>query len=770
VLWLFVTLAVARLGAAGQPPTAAEPIAPLVLDDAVLTFDGPPAPEAPAVISRDASGRATVRAVRITTPIRIDGQLDEAVYASLPSMSEFIQNDPQEGAPASERTEVWILYDRENVYVTARCWESRPERMIVTEMRRDNTSIVQNDGFAFGFDSFYDRRNALVFELNAIGGRIDAQVTNERQMNMDWNPIWDFTVGRFDGGWTVETAIPFKSLRYQPGRAQLWGFNARRVNRWKNEVSYLTRIPAAMTLRGHFQSSLMATLVGLEVPSGARNLEIKPYVISNATRDLTATPVVAADLDGDFGADAKYGITQSMTVDLTYKTDFAQVEADEQQVNLTRFSLFFPEKRDFFLENQGTFAFGGGAVSGAAGGGGGALANPSDTPLLFYSRRIGFDEDRAVPIRGGGRLTGRAGPYSIGVLNIQSGRGPASGARPTNFSVARIKRDILRKSTVGALFAGRSVTQNGGGSNEAYGVDGTFAFFDNLAINTYWAQTRTDDRQGDEVSYRGQLEYSGDRYGVQLEHLAVGANFNPEVGFIRRRDVRRSYGQFRFSPRPKANTRIRRYFSMGSLSYIENAAGRLEARNLDTELALEFQNQDRLSVGWSTAYEFLPRVFTIVPGIDLPVGGYDFSTVRAGFNLGPARRVAGTVSLEQGRFYGGDKTTVAWSRGRVNVTPQLSVEPRISVDRVSLAQGSFTSRLVGARVTSTMTPLMFVSALVQYNSTSNLLAANVRFRWEYHPGSELFVVFNEQRDTLRSGFPNLANRAFIVKVNRLFRF
>ncbi len=153
--------------------------------------------------------------------------------------------------------------------------------MIVTEMRRDNTTIVQNDGFAFGFDSFYDRRNALVFELNAIGGRIDAQVTNERQMNMDWNPIWDFAVGRFDGGWTVETAIPFKSLRYQPGQAQLWGFNARRVNRWKNEVSYLTRIPAAMTLRGHFQSSLMATLVGLEVPSGARNLEIKPYAISN---------------------------------------------------------------------------------------------------------------------------------------------------------------------------------------------------------------------------------------------------------------------------------------------------------------------------------------------------------------------------------------------------------------------------------------------------------------------------------------------------------
>ncbi len=390
--------------------------------------------------------------------------------------------------------------------------------------------------------------------------------------------------------------------------------------------------------------------------------------------------------------------------------------------------------------------------------------------MLFYSRRIGFDNDRAVPIRAGGRLTGRVGPYSIGVLNIQSGRGPVSDARPTNFSVARLKRDVLRKSTVGALFAGRSVSRSATGRTKPTAWTGPSRFSTTSPSTRIGRRRAPTIVRGTTSAIAASSTTPAIVTGSQLEHLAVGANFNPEVGFIRRRDVRRSFGQFRFSPRPKANTRIRRYFSMGSLSYIENAAGRVEARNVDTELAIEFQNQDRLSVGWSTGYEFLPQVFTIVPGIDLPVGGYDFSTLRAGFNLGPARRVAGNVSVEQGRFYDGDKTTVAWSRGRVNVTPQLSVEPRISVDRVSLIQGSFTSRLVGARVTSTMTPLMFVSALVQYNSTSNLLAANVRFRWEYHPGSELFVVFNEQRDTRRSGFPDLANRAFIVKVNRLFRF
>jgi hypothetical protein len=708
----------------------------------------------------------------LTSPLRIDGQLDESVYTTVLPISDFIQNDPEEGAPATEKTEVWILFDGETLYVAARCWESHPERMVLNEMRRDNTNIVQNDGFAFGLDTFYDRRNSVAFEMNAIGGRIDAQVTNERQMNMDWNPIWDLKVGRFAGGWTVETAVPFKSLRYRPGRAQVWGFNARRVNRWKNEVSYLTRIPASMTLRGHFQASLMAALVGLEAPSGAKNLEIKPYVISNVTRDLTAVPRISGDVDGDFGADVKYGLTQSVTADFTYNTDFAQVEADEQQVNLTRFSLFFPEKRDFFLENQGTFAFGAASGPGGGGGGGanGALANPSDTPLLFYSRRIGLNAGRSVPIRAGGRLTGRSGKYSLGLLNIESGKERVSASPATNFSVVRFKRDILRKSTVGALFAGRSISQSGVGSNQAYGIDGTFSFYDNLSVNTYWAETRTDGSSGDARSYRSQLDYGGDRYGLQLEHLVVGAHFNPEVGFLRRSDIRRSFGQFRFSPRPKSNKRIRRFNSTGSLAYIENGAGRVETRDWEGEFAVEFQNMDRLFLGFSSVYEFLPQPFTIAPAITLGVDGYDFSSAHAGFNLGPTRRIAGNMTVEYGTFYSGHKTSLAWSRGRVNLTPQLSVEPRISVDRVNLREGSFTNRLIGSRATYTMTPLMFVSALIQYNSASHVVASNLRLRWEYRAGSELFVVFNEQRDTLTSGFPELANRSFIVKVNRLFRF
>lgn len=733
---------------------------------------GPPAPVAPSVISRDEAGHATVRANRLPSPIKLDGRLDEPFYAATQAISDFIQNDPHPGAPATEKTEVWLFFDRDNFYVVARCWESEPSKELANEMRRDSSAIAQNDGFAFGIDPFYDHRNAVMFDVNALGGRIDGQVTNERQVNLDWNPVWNPQVARFEGGWVMEAAVPFKSLRYQAGREQVWGFNARRVNRWKNEVSYITRIPSAMTLRGHFLSSLMATMVGLEAPPASRNIELKPYVVASLTSDATVTPKVLNDPNANVGGDMKFAISQGITGDITVNTDFAQVEADETQVNLTRFSLFFPEKREFFLENQGTFGFGGAAVTSTSGGGSGQGANAgaqNDTPILFYSRRIGLNNGRSVPIDVGGRATGRFGRYSLGVLNIQAGEVPESGTRSTNFSTVRLRRDLMRKSTVGVIYTGRSVRATGDGRNEVYGVDGAFAFYDNLAINTYWAKTSTDGLVGGDESHRAQLDYNGDRYGVQVERLVVGRNFNPELGFIRRGDMERSFTQLRFSPRIARWPSVRRLFGMGSAAYIENTRGRLETRDLDAELAIEYQNGDRPSLAYSRTYEFLPRPFAIATGVTLPSAGYTFGNTRAGYTLGPRRRVSGTLAVEHGEFYNGRKTSYSWTRGRVFLTPRFSVEPRFSIDRVQLAQGRFTSTVVASRATFTATPLMFVSALVQYSSAARALSANVRFRWEYRPGSEFFVVWNEQRDTLDGRYP-LANRALIVKVNRLFRF
>ena len=728
-------------------------------DSEPLEFE-PPAPVFPQVITRDEEGRATLRAVRLHTPLQFDGNLDEAVYDEVPAISDFIQNEPDEGAPASERTELWILFDDDHVYVSGRCWESDPDRMVVTTMQRDSRTFWQADHLAFIFDTFYDRRNSVEFAINALGGRADGQITDERQSNNDWNPIWDFGVGRFAGGWTFEIEIPFSSLRYRPGFAQVWGFNARRTNRSKGESSHVTRLPIAMGGTAIFQASLAATLVGLEAPPGSKNLEIKPYVISSLASDPSVEN--PPDVEGDVGLDVKYGISQNLTADLTYNTDFAQVEADQQQVNLTRFSLFFPEKRDFFLENQGTFAFGG-AGAGPFGGGG-------DTPILFYSRRIGLDGGQEVPIDGGGRLTGRVGAFSVGALNIQTADAPESGVQSTNFSIARVKRDVLRRSSIGAIFTRRSASTEGPGSSETYGVDGTFAFYDNLSVNTYWATTRTPGASRNQDSYRAQLDYAGDLYGVEVERLVVGPEFNPGVGFMRRSDFERSFGLFRFSPRPRSISAIRKFSGQGSVTYIENGAGRLETRELDGEFGVEFENGDQLTAGYLDAYEFFPLAFEISPGIVVPVGGYNIGNARLGFNLGRQRRFSGNIQAEVGTFLGGDKTTVAFSGGLVSIAPQFSIEPTASINWLDLPQGSFTASLVGSRFTYTMTPRMFGSGLVQYNSEENTVAANIRFRWEYSPGSELFIVYNETYDRIDRRLPLLSNRAFIVKITRLFTF
>jgi len=745
------------------PPTATtRPGATARLPDGQ---DAPAPPVQPGLFTRDPStGRATIQAVRLNAPLRIDGHLDEAVYTTVPPISDFIQMEPRAGEAATEKTELWVLFDERNVYVTMRAWESRPDLMVANEMRRDSNNIRMGDCVGFSLDTFHDGRNAYQFEVNPLGARIDGQSTNERQYSSDWNTVWDLAVGRFPGGWTVEAAVPFKSLRYQPGAAQVWGFNARRNNKWKNEISFLARIPAAFGLgRGSFAASLFPTLTGIDAPPGSKNLEVKPYAVGDLTTDRAASPAIVNDPGRHVGLDVKYGVTQSLTADLTYNTDFAQVEADEQQVNLTRFSLFFPEKRDFFLENQGTFSFGVSSMSGPN-------QPVGDTPLLFYSRRIGLSQGLEVPIVAGGRLTGRVGRFSIGAIDMGTRDAPRAGAAASNFSVLRLRRDILRRSSVGVMTTRRSVAQNGLASTDAYGIDGTFAFFANLSFNTYWAKARTSGLGGEDTSYRTQMEYAGDRYGVQLDRLVVGDRFNPEVGFVRRANIRESIGQLRFSPRPKSIASVRKFSGIGTFTYVEDGSGWLQSQNTDGEFAIELQNSDRFSVGLTDNFERLAQPFAVTPSARVPVGGYNFATARVGYNFGQQRPVSGNLLVEHGAFYSGHRTGVAFSRTRVNLTPRFSLEPNVSINWIDLPDGSVTTNLVGSRVTYTMTPLMFASALVQYNSTTRRTGANVRLRWEYRPGSELFVVYNEERDTLALGFPDLQNRALIIKINRLFRF
>ena len=723
----------------------------------------PGAPVPPAVVTRAADGRVTVRAVRIPESPVIDGRLDDPIYQQIPAIDGFVQQLPDEGAPATESTEVWLLFDEENVYVSARCWDSHPERMVANEMTRDARAIFRNEILSVVFDTFHDGRNGMAFTTNPLGGLLDNLITDERNVNLDWNTVWHVQTAMFDQGWMVEMVIPFKSLRFQPGGEQVWGVNIARRIQWKNESTYLSGVPRSLGQRGILKISSAATLVGIEPPATIRNLELKPYAISGTQTDRGASPPRENDLTGDVGFDVKYGLTRSLIADFTVNTDFAQVEADEQQVNLTRFSLFFPEKREFFLEGQGIFAFGG------AGGPRTPNARPSVTPVMFFSRRIGLEGGEEVPIRAGGRVTGRAGAYSVGLLDIQTGDSPTSDARPTNFSVVRLKRDILRRSNVGLIYTRRSRLVDGEGVNTVFGLDANFAFYENVNLNAYYARTDTPGLEGSNASYRGRFEYTGDRYGVELEHLTVGEHFNPEVGFLRREDFRRTFGQVRFSPRPESIPWLRRTIYQASYDYTTDTGGTLETREARLRYELELENSDRWLVEFTDAYEGLPEPFEIADDVVLPVGGYGFQGVRTEYELGPQRRVAGRLIFSRGSFFSGNRTEVGY-QGRVVLTPQLAVEPRLSVNDVTLPEGSFKTTLLSARTSYTVSPRMFVAALLQFNSSHESFDTNIRFRWEYQPGSDLFVVYSDGRDTGPDGFPRLENRTFVVKFTRLFRF
>ena len=746
----------------------------LAIDGPVI--DGPPPPVPPEVITRDEAGQATVRAVRLTDPLVLDGELNEAIYAQVPSFGGFIQQLPDEGAPATERTEMWILFDDEHIYIGARLWDSAPEsEWIANEMRRDSVQIINNDALSVGFDTFYDRRNGVTFQVTPIEGIFDQEISDEGNPNSDWNPVWDVKTGRFDGGWTVEMEIPFKSLRYKRGASQVWGVHVGRRIRRKNEWVYLTPVAIAAG-PGNFRLSAAATLVGLEVPTGNTRFEIKPYVTGSTATDLTADPAVSNRGDADWGGDAKWGVTQNLTADFTYNTDFAQVEVDQQQVNLTRFSLFFPEKREFFLESRGVFDFGlGPGPIGTGGFNTGRSASlpgsgGSDTPTLFFSRRIGLEEGETVPIIGGGRLTGKVGRFSVGALNIHTDDEASAGALATNFTVVRLKRDILRRSRIGGMYTRRSESVEGDGANEAYGLDAAFSFYDNVDFSGYYARTRTPGFEGDDTSYQAAFTYSGDLYGFQVDHLLVGDNFNPEVGFLRRDDFRRTFVSAQYSPRPRSIDAIRQFTWGANLDYIENGAGQVETRAAQLRFDTELENSDQLHVDFMSNDELLVEPFEITPDVTIPPGGYGFQDVFLSYRMGPQRRVSGTAFFQQGDFFDGDITAFGYRQGRIEITRQVSVEPSVSLNLVDLPQGEFTATLVSTRATYTFTTRMFFSGLVQFNSTGDSLGTNLRFRWEYQPGSELFVVYNDVRDTALRGAPRLETRAFIIKLTRLFRF
>ncbi len=721
--------------------------APALAQPSVDPLFGPPPPEAPAVIARDPSGAATLRTTRLPSPLEFDGVLDEPFYRSTPPITGFVQQEPLQGQPSAERTDVWVFYDDANLYVAARLWESEPGRRIATEMRRDANNLFNNDHFALSIDPFYDRRNGYGFVVNARGAMLDWRINNE-QPNNSWNGLWDVRTSDVEGGWTAEIRLPFRSFRFREG-GTIWGINFRRRVIWRNELSYLTPMQAEWGRPALSRMSVGATLTGLEMPGHGRNLDIKPYALGSVLTDHAASPPYVNDRAGDVGFDVKWAIRQTLTTDLTVNTDFAQVEDDEAQVNLTRFSLNFPEKREFFIEGAETFNFG-------------------SNNTVFYSRRIGLDNGVSIPIVAGGRLMGLSGPWRYGALSMQSAESLDAGTPSTNFSVGRVTRDIGARSRVGAIATLREPSGPGRARNVAYGADADLNPTPNTSITGYIARTDTPDRGSDDVSYQGRFDWNQDRYGLNIGHTSIGADFNPEVGLLRRSAYRQWTGGARFSPRPGWRG-IRKVYYEASADYLADREQHPESKSLAAGYRMDFENGDTVAVSVNQDFERLDRRFEVGTNLFVPVGAYTFRQVQGTYTLGQQRRVSGSVTLARGGFYHGTRSEVTW-RGRVELPRQVYVEPTLSWNRVTVPEGEADTNLASTRITLPLSPRMFVSTLVQYQSRTNSLSSNARFRWEYLPGSELFIVYSDGRTTHTRGFPDVQNRSFVVKLTRLLRW
>jgi hypothetical protein len=692
-----------------------------------------------------------VFAVRAAGPIVLDGHLDDPGWAGAPVFDQFIQQVPQTGADATVRTEVRIVFDEHALYVGVRAHQPPGLPIIADELRRDAGRMHErNDTFTIALDTFFDRRNGYVFYVNPLGAVADWACWDEgRVWSQDWDTVWDVRTAIDDLGWTAEIRLPFRSLRFaQPG-PQVWGINLRRIVLAKNEWSYAAAVPPEWGTSAIGKFSSAGVLRGLEIERAGLNLEVNPYLLAGVSQAPCVSGACRGEGVGDIGLDAKYLLTPNLTLDATYNTDFSQVEADEQQVNLTRFSLFFPEKRQFFLEGKGIFDFG--------------VTTGGYRVLPFFSRRIGIEDGQAVRLQGGARLSGKAGPYSVGALAIRSD-GSDGSAGDTTFTVARVRRDILRRSSVGLIAVDR---RGGGHRNDATGADAHFAFSANARLESFllaaWSPDATDDRWASRV----RLVNDTDRVGGEVDYLRVGAGFDPQTGFVARRDIERWYGRLQVSPRPGGGP-VRQWFGIGSLDYVRKGDGRLDTRDAAAQMRLDFHSADQAQIIVARRMDAPDRPFRVARSILIAPGSYSFSDVLAAVDLARHRRAAARVQYRGGGYYEGTRHEVTVS-SLLKSNRHLQAEVSYQVNRLALPQGRAVTHLAGMRVSHSATTRVFTSALVQWNTSTQVFDANVRFNWIYRPGSDLYVVFGRTSED-RDAAGEFVGQSVVVKLTRLLQF
>jgi hypothetical protein len=704
----------------------------------------------------------TVQAIRVEQAPRLDGVLDDPAWAKAAVIDNFTQQEPRAGTPASERTEVRIMHDSRALFVAVHAFDSQPSRLVATEMRRDSDRLMDEDNFQLILDTFNDSRNGYMFVTTPLGARLEQQITEEGEgnsragqnnsnINRNWDGVWEVAARSTEDGWTAEIAIPLTTLRFADVPEQTWGINFMRNIRRKNEQVYWSPIPRAYSLT---RVSLAGTLTGLHAIDHGMDLKLKPFVISGVRNRQTAPETGSTAVLRDAGLDARYGVTGGLNLDVTLNTDFAQAEADQQQINLSRFSLFFPEKRDFFLEHAGLFNMGTGGTFGT-----GQLETD-----LFFTRRIGLSETgQPVPIIGGVRLAGKAGSNNIGLLDIQT---DAADSRPGhNFFVARYSRDILQRSRVGALIVNKE-TMDSAHYNRTFGVDANLALGSHVQLTSFLAKTATPGLDGRDLAWFGRIAYRDPHWNLYLNHEDVQENFNAEVGFVQRRGIRATKLYIGPTPRP-GKLGLRLLEPMVVLTYVADQDNRLIARVQHYMFGTWLNDGSFINVIWQRMLDVLDEPFQVHRDVQIPIGTYHYDEWTFTYNTSQARRLYGRFSFHPNQFYDGTSRNLSFAAG-VRATSRFSSELQYTRNDVRLPHGEFVLNLGILRVDYTFTPRMTLRSLTQYNSSSREVSSSIRFNYTYRPGSDLYIVYNDLRPTgLPQGTFGPTDRHLVIKLNYL---
>jgi hypothetical protein len=650
---------------------------------------------------------------------------------------------------------VRVLYDAVNLYMSAVNYDPEPAKAITVGLERDFVS-TNSDIFGVVFDTFNDKRNSFLFIVNPKGAVRDEQTFNDSRNIVDaWDGIYTVRTRQQDSSWTVEMVIPLKTLRFDAARdPQTWGVNFIRRVRRVNETSYWAPLERQYRLHRMSKAGTMEGITGLKQ---GRNLQIKPYALAGNSVGAQV-PSGSLGSKADIGGDLKYGVTPSLTLDLTVNTDFSQVEVDQQVVNLTRFGILFPERREFFIENSGSFTLGDVAERNYRMG-----ASLRDF-TLFNSRQIGLTKDgQPIPIVGGGRLTGRVAGWEVGLLDMQTQR---AGASPTeNFAVARVRRNILGNSDIGILAANRQATDSSGSYNRSYGVDANIRLLGNLIINSYLALSDADTASSNGTAGRVSAAYRGRLWNTSAMYKRVSDNFDPGIGFVNRRGFQQTYATTGIHARPKIRgiQELNPYVEADVYTDIDGTA---QSHQFTAALDVFFQPDGDLKLQVSDWFDRLDRPFTPFPGRSIPVGRYNFRNARATYTSTQRYPVYGNASIQVGEFYNGTNTTLGggltW-RPRYN----MSFEGTYQHNDVALPSGAFAADLAGVRLKYAYSTTLFGSTFVQYNTQSRSFVTNARLAWRYAPLSDVFLVYTERQNTLT----NVRNeRSVAIKVTRMAAF